>query len=142
MTDLYSSTICIPKYTSARPEVRGTANVGWQSLFPFSLILFALTHDFIITCGYGPTGNDGHKWVIPKRTLVAHLFRCHMWRRGWCTSRAPYDHLFGPQHELPPARLALHRQTSAQNSVGDARDGSDEVGHISVFMQPATTGCG
>ena len=27
---------------------------------------------------------------------------------------------FGPQRELPPARLVIHRQTSAQNSVGDA----------------------
>ena len=27
---------------------------------------------------------------------------------------------FGPQRELPLARLVIHRQTSAQNSVGDA----------------------
>ena len=27
---------------------------------------------------------------------------------------------FSPQHELPPARLVIHRQTSAQNNVGDA----------------------
>ena len=27
---------------------------------------------------------------------------------------------FGPQHELLPARLVIHRQTSGQNNVGDA----------------------
>ena len=43
---------------------------------PFRSTLLVLTHDFIITCVYGPTGS-----------------------------------------ELPPARLALHRQTSAQNDV-------------------------
>ena len=60
--------------TSAKPEVRGTADVGWRSLFPFRSILLVLTHDFIITCVYGPTGSDGHEWVIPTRTLVAHHF--------------------------------------------------------------------
>ena len=47
--------------TSARPEIRETANVGWRSLFPFRSILLVLTHDFIITCVYGPTGSDGHE---------------------------------------------------------------------------------
>ena len=44
---------------------------------------------------------------------------------------------FGPQRELPPARLAIHLQTSAQNNVGDAGS-SDEVGHISGFLHPAS----
>ena len=106
--------------TSAMPEVRGTADVGWRSLIPLPFnpprTHSRLYHHMCLR----PTGSDGHEWVIPKRTLVAHHFRCRLWRRGWCTSRAPCDHLFDPQHELPPARLALHRQTSAQNSVGDA----------------------
>ena len=76
-----------------------------EAYSPFRSILLVLTHDYIITCVYGPTGSDGHEWVIPKRTLVAHHFRCRMWRRVWCTSRGPCDHLFGPQHELPPADL-------------------------------------
>ena len=73
---------------------------------PFRSILLVLTHDYmyIITCVYGPTGSGGHEWVIPKRTLVAHYFCCRLWRRGCCTSRAPCDHLFAPQHELSPAR--------------------------------------
>ena len=44
---------------------------------------------------------------------LAHHFRCCLWGRWWCTSRASCDHIFGPQHELPPARLVIHRQTSA-----------------------------
>ena len=28
---------------------------------PFRSILLVLTHDFIITCAYGPTGRDGHE---------------------------------------------------------------------------------
>ena len=28
---------------------------------PFRSILLVLTHDFIITCVYGPTGSDGHE---------------------------------------------------------------------------------
>ena len=44
---------------------------------------------------------------------------------------------FGPQRELPPARLVIHLQTSAQNNVGDAGS-SDEVGHISGFLHPAS----
>ena len=46
-------------FTSARAEVRGTADVGAYS--PFRSILLVLTHDFIITCVYGPMGSDGHK---------------------------------------------------------------------------------
>ena len=41
---------------------------------PFRSILLVLTHDFIITCVYGPTGSDGHEWMVPTRTLVAHHF--------------------------------------------------------------------
>ena len=47
--------------TRSMPKVRGTADVGWRSLFPFRSILLVLTHDFIITCAYGPTGSDGHE---------------------------------------------------------------------------------
>ena len=102
------------------PKYEGQLMSDGGAYSPFRSILLVLTQGFIITCVYGPTSSDGHEWVIPKRTLVAHHFRCRLWRRGWCTSRAPCDHLFGPQHELPPARMALHRQTSAQNSVRDA----------------------
>ena len=32
------------------------------------------SYDFIIICVYGPTGSDGHEWMVPTRTLVAHHF--------------------------------------------------------------------
>ena len=64
---------CYP-YTSAMPEVRGTADVGWRAYSPFRSILLVLTHDFIIICVYGPTGSDGQEWMVPTRTLVAHHF--------------------------------------------------------------------
>ena len=59
----------IKTYTSARPEVRGTADVGWRSLSPFRSILLVLTHDYIITCVYGPTGRDGHEWMDAEAAL-------------------------------------------------------------------------
>ena len=46
-------------HTSARPEVRGTVDVGAYS--PYRSILLVLTHVFIITCDYRPTGSDGHE---------------------------------------------------------------------------------
>ena len=51
--------------------------------------------------------------VITTRIAVAHHFRCCLRRRESCilgaTSRQPTL----PLHELPPARLVIHRQTSA-----------------------------
>ena len=32
---------------------------------PFRSILLVLTHDFIITCVYGPTGSDRHERCAP-----------------------------------------------------------------------------
>ena len=43
-----------------------------------------------------------------------------------------------PLHELPPARLVIHRQTSAHERRKRTREGSIEVGHISVFLTPAS----
>ena len=45
--------------TSARPEVRRTADGGAYS--PFRSILLVLTHDYIITHVFGLTGSDGHE---------------------------------------------------------------------------------
>ena len=50
------------------------------------------------------------------RTILRAV--CGDWggvRRGPRTTTS-----FSPQRELPPARLVIHRQTSAQNNVGDA----------------------
>ena len=79
---------------------------------PFRSILLVLTHDFIIICVYGPTGSDGHEWMVPTRTLDAHHF-CRLRRRDCCILGAPSSHPTVPIHELPPARLVIYRQTSA-----------------------------
>ena len=45
---------------------------------------------------------------------------------------------FGPQHELPLARLVIHRQTSAHEQRRERLKVRFEVGHISVFLPPAS----
>ena len=48
--------------TSARPEVRGTADVGWRSLNPLPInpprTHSRLYHHMCLR----PTGGDGHEW--------------------------------------------------------------------------------
>ena len=73
---------------------------------PFRSIFLVLTHDFIITCVYGPTGSDGHEWMVP------HHFGS-LGRRECCMLGAPSSQPTVPLHELPPARPVIHRQTSA-----------------------------
>ena len=67
---------------------------------PFRSILLVLTHDFIITCVYGPTGSDGHERQDADAALRAIFVTFEA--KGVV-----------PLHELPPARLVIHRQTSA-----------------------------
>ena len=98
--------------TSARPEVRGTADVGWRSLYsPFRSILLVLTHDCIIICVHGPTGSDGYERQDADAALRTNFV--HMKQRECCMLRAPSSQPTVPLHELPPARLVIHRQTSA-----------------------------
>ena len=99
------------------PRYEGQLMSDGGAYSPFRSILLVLTHDFIITCVYGPTGSDGHEWVIPKQTLVAHHFCCRLWRWGWCKSWAPYDHLIQPptrttagQAGAPPTDLCPDRR--------------------------------
>ena len=80
---------------------------------PFRSILLVLTHGFIITCVYGLTGSDGHEWIVPTRTLRCAPFFGRLRRRDCCMLGAPSSQPTVPLHELPPARLVIHRQTSA-----------------------------
>ena len=58
--------------------------------------------------------------VLDTRTLIAHHL-CAVCGEGGGVRRGPRTTTsFGPQRELPPARLVIHQQTSAQNNVGDA----------------------
>ena len=76
-------------------------------------ILLVLTHDFIIIQLYGPRGGDGHGWFERRGRWFSHQFRCRLRRRGCCMLGATSSQLTVPPHELPPARLVIHRQTSA-----------------------------
>ena len=78
---------------------------------PFRSILLVLTHDFIITCVYGPTGSAGHERKDADAALRTIFVRLR--RRECCMFGAPSSQPTVPLHELPPARLVIHRQTSA-----------------------------
>ena len=92
--------------TSVRPEVRGTA------YSPFRSILLVLTHDFIITCVYGPTGSDGHERKDADDELRTIFVPFEA--KGVLYAWGPIQPANSPPiHELPPARLVIHRQTSA-----------------------------
>ena len=53
--------------------------------------------------------------VITTRIAVAHYFRCRLRRRESCILGATSSQPTLPLHELPPARLVIHRQTSAHD---------------------------
>ena len=53
------------------------------------------------------------RMVITTRIAVAHHFRCRLRRRESCIRGATSSQPTLPLHELPPARLVIHRQTSA-----------------------------
>ena len=53
------------------------------------------------------------RFVITTRIAVAHHFRCRLRRRESCILGATSSQPTLPLHELPPARLVIHRQTSA-----------------------------
>ena len=58
--DQYTDTwICHLHRGSRLPHATHTSDGGAYS--PFRSILLVLTHDFIITCVYGPTGSDRHE---------------------------------------------------------------------------------
>ena len=70
---------------------------------PFRSILLVLTQDFIISDGHERKDVDAGL-----RTIVVRLSR-----RECCMLGAPFSLLTVPLYELPPARLVIHRQTSA-----------------------------
>ena len=78
---------------------------------PIHSILLVLTHDFIITCVYGPTGSDGHERKDADAECAPFL--CRLRGRECCMLGAPSNQPTVPLHKLPPARLVIYRQTSA-----------------------------
>ena len=77
-------------------------------------------------------GRTGRVWEAD--AVLAHHFYCRLWPRGWCTSRASCDHLFGLQHELAPARLVIHRQTSAHERRKWTRSVHSRSGVLAYFI--------
>ena len=53
------------------------------------------------------------RMVITTRIAVAHHFICRLRRKESCILGATSSQPTLPLHELPPARLVIHRQTSA-----------------------------
>ena len=53
------------------------------------------------------------RMFITTRVAVAHHFSCRLRRRESCILGATSSQPTLPLHELPPARLVIHRQTSA-----------------------------
>ena len=102
--------LCIQSCTtSARPEVRGTADVGWRSLNPTSdqSSSYALTtiSSHVSSDRRAVTDMNGER----RGRCVAHHFNAVCGDGGGvCRGPRPATS-FGPQHELPPARLAIHR---------------------------------
>ena len=52
------------------------------------------------------------RMVITTRIAVAHHFTCRLRRRESCILGATSSQPTLPLHELPPAKLVIHRQTS------------------------------
>ena len=105
---------CTTHQLSPRYEGQLMSDGGAYSTF--RSILLVLTHDFIIICVYGPTGSDGHDgWYQRGRWLRTIFGRLR--RKECCMLGAPFSQPTAPLHELPPARLVIHRQTSAMNEV-------------------------
>ena len=102
-----------PHQLSPRYEGQLMSDGGAYS--PFRSILLVLTHDFIIICVYGPTCSDGDERKdadTALRTIFVPLRR-----RECCMIGAPSRQPTVPLHEPPPARLVIHRQTSAHERL-------------------------
>ena len=95
--------------TSTRPEVRRTADVGAYSISVQSSS-YTLTNlsSHVSTNRRAVTDMNGKT-----PTLRCAPFLCRLRRRECCMLGAPSSQPMVPLHKLPPARLVIHRQTSA-----------------------------
>ena len=99
--------------TSARPEVRGTADVGWRSLNPLP-INPPRTHSRLYDESISSHVSSDRRAVTDmngerRGRCVAHHFNAICGDGGGvCRGPRPATS-FGPQHELPLARLVIHR---------------------------------
>ena len=113
------------------PRYEGQLMSDGVAYSPFRSILLVLTHDFIITCVYGPTGSDGHERKdadVALRTIFVRLRR-----RECCMLGAPSIQPTVSLHELPPARLVIHRQTSAHERRKGTRNVQSRSGILACL---------
>ena len=80
----------------------------------------------------GPTGGSGHEWLNDADAGCV-LFQCRLRRRECCMLWAPYSQPTVPPHELLPARLVSHRQTSAYEGRKGTRDVQLRSGILADF---------
>ena len=80
--------------------------------------------------------------VITTRIAVAHHFRCRLRRRESCIILgATFSQPTLPLHELPPARLVIHRQTSAHEQRKGTLSVQSRSGILADFC-PRNISCG
>ena len=79
--------------------------------------------------------------VITTRIAVAHHFKCRLRRRESCILVATSSQPTLPLHELPPARLVIHRQTSAHERRKGTLSVQSRSGILADFC-PGNISCG
>ena len=70
------------------------------------------------------------RMVLTTRFAVAHHFRCRLRRRESCILGATSSQPTLPLHELPPARLVIHRQTSTHERRKGTRNVQSRSGML------------
>ena len=96
---------------------------------------YALTT--LIIFRFGRAGRDRYL-ILTGADTVAHHFNAICGGAGGVCRGPRRTTSFGPQHELPLARLVIYRQTSAMKQRIERLKVRFEVGHISRFLPPAT----
>ena len=79
-------------------------------------------------------GRDGHEWLNDADGCVP--FYCRLRRRECCMLWASYSQPTVPRHYLPPARLVIHRQTSAHERRKGTRNVQLRSGILVYFCPP------
>ena len=127
----YGSTL----YPSARPEVRGTADVDGGAYLPF----LPLPRTPSRLSSFRSTDERTERVIERGRRLRTIVCAVCGDRGGVC--RGPRTTTsFGPQCELTSARLVIHRQTSAQNSVrgrGKVQKRSGILAYLVIVSSPS-----
>ena len=82
-------------------------------------------HPALRTGGRRRTG-----WFERRGRWIAHHFRCCLRRRESCILGATFSQPTLPLRELPPARLVIHRQTSAHERREETRNVQSRSGML------------